>query len=156
VASKNERLLDTTGRRILRELQENARLTMSELGKRVNLSAPAVAERVRRMEDAGIITSYRATVDPAKLGAPITAFIRLEEAARSDGRVIALARELPEVLECHAVTGGEGFVIKVAVRSVEHLEAVIYSFTPHGRPITSVVLSSPVAARPYPVTEPDR
>jgi Lrp/AsnC family leucine-responsive transcriptional regulator len=99
MSAENERLLDNTGWRILKELQGNARLTHKELGRRVNLSAPAAAERVRRMEEAGIITGYRAQVDHEKVGLPLAAFVRIEVPGANHKKVEAL---VAEVLECHA------------------------------------------------------
>ncbi|MEW6726040.1 MAG: Lrp/AsnC family transcriptional regulator [Bacillota bacterium] len=139
-----EKTLDNTGWQILRALQENARLSFAELGRMVGLSPPAVAERVRRMEEAGIITGYHAAVNLEKLGLQLTAYIRLNAAPEKYPRIIALAGELPEVLECHHVTGGEAFIMKVVVSSIPHLEARISRFSPYGQTTTSLVLSSRV------------
>lgn len=139
-----ERLLDSTGWRLIAALQEDARLTYSELSTRVGLSAPAVAERMRRLEEAGVITGYRAQVDPAKLGLPITAFIRCNSPGPQIG---AIARAAPEVLECHRVTGDDAFILKVVVASIAHLEVLIDRLLPYGQPTTSLVLSSPVPGR---------
>jgi Lrp/AsnC family leucine-responsive transcriptional regulator len=138
------RLLDLVGWRILDELQRDARLSYSELAARVGLSPPAVAERMRRLEEAGIITGYRAVIDPAKVGLPITAYIRCTSSGPQVGMI---ARELPEVLECHRITGGDAFILKVVVASVAHLEAIIDRLLPYGQPTTSLVLSSPVPER---------
>jgi Lrp/AsnC family leucine-responsive transcriptional regulator len=140
----HERLLDEVGWRILAELQQDARLSYSELGARVGLSAPAVAERMRRLEEAGIITGYRAEVDAGKLGLPITAYIRCTSPGPQVG---AIARQSPEVLECHRITGSDAFILKVVVASVPHLEAIIDRLLPYGQPTTSLVLSSPVPGR---------
>jgi Lrp/AsnC family leucine-responsive transcriptional regulator len=140
----SERLLDEIGWHILDELQRDARLSYSELGARVGLSAPAVAERMRRLEEAGVITGYRAEVDASKLGLPITAFIRCTAPGPQVG---AIARKSPEVLECHRVTGSDAFILKVVVGSVPHLEAIIDRLLPYGQPTTSLVLSSPVPVR---------
>lgn len=142
-----EKLLDPTGRRLLRELQENARLSWSELGRRVGLSTPAVAERVRRMEEAGLIVGYRADVDAAKAGFPITAFIRLHTSPDRYPRVHAAVKSRSEVLECHHVTGSESFILRVAATSVGHLEEVIAQLSVYGETATSIVLSSPVQHR---------
>lgn len=139
-----DRLLDQTGWRILEELQDDARLSYSELGARVGLSPPAVAERMRRLEEAGVITGYRAVLDPAKLGLPITAFIRCSSSGSQVGEI---ARRSPEVLECHRITGGDAFILKVVVASVAHLEALIDRLLPYGQPTTSLVLSSPLSSR---------
>ncbi len=143
-----ERLLDETGWRLLEALQENARLSFSELGQRVGLSSPAVAERVRRMEDAGIITGYRAEVNTAKIGYPITAIVRISTPpGERCTRISAWAQELPEVLECYRVTGSDSLVMKVMVSSVEHLESLIDRLSEHGQVTTSIVLSTPVPRR---------
>jgi Lrp/AsnC family leucine-responsive transcriptional regulator len=142
-----DKLLDKTGRHLLRELQANARLSFSELGRRVGLSTPAVVERMRRLEEAGLITGYRAEVNPEKLGLAVTAFIRLFTTAKEYPRFLALAETLPEVLECYHVTGGESFVLKVVCESLVHLEAVIARLSPFGETSTSVVLSAPIHRR---------
>ena len=140
----SEKLLDRTGLQILRALQENARLSFSELGRRVALSSPAVAERVRKMEEMGIISGYHARVEPEKVGLPIWAFILLKTQAKKYPDIISLARRLPEILECHHVSGGESFIIKVVVSSIPHLEELIEKLSPFGETSTLVVLSSPV------------
>ena len=139
-----EKLLDPTGLKLIQALQEDARLSFSELGRRVNLSTPAVSERVRRMEEAGLIVGYHAALDAAKLGWPITAFIRLFTAAKHYPRFLELAQTTPEVVECYHVTGSEAFVIKARVESVGKLEALIEQLNPFGETSTSVVLSVPI------------
>lgn len=143
----SERLLDGTGWRLLQELQEDARLSFAELGRRVGLSTPAVAERVRNLEAAGLVRGYRAEIDLAKLGLPILAFVRMSVVGDVLSRITAVAQELPEVLECHRGTGADSFIMKVAVASVEHLEHLIDRLTPFGSTSTSIVLSSPVPRR---------
>ncbi|MBP7754704.1 MAG: Lrp/AsnC family transcriptional regulator [Acidobacteria bacterium] len=156
----SERMLDPIGWRLLEELQEDARLSFAELGRRVGLSTPAVAERVRNLEAAGLVRGYRAEVDLAKLGFPILAFVRLSVVGDVLGQIIAVAQELPEVLECHRTTGDDSFIMKVAIASVEHLEHLIDRLTPFGTTSTSIVLSSHVARRnvvpPLPATPPGR
>lgn len=143
-----ERLLDETGWRLLEALQENARLSFSELGQRVGLSSPAVAERVRRMEDAGIITGYRAEVNTAKIGYPITAIVRISmPPGEKCTRFSARAQEFPEILECYRVTGADSMVVRVMVSSVEHLESLIDRLSEYGQVTTSLVLSTPVPRR---------
>jgi Lrp/AsnC family leucine-responsive transcriptional regulator len=142
MALEIERLLDETGWQILQELQQNARLSFSELGQRVGLSSPAVTERVRRMEDAGIITGYRAEINTAKVGFPITAIIRMS--APGDCKQLnATISAFPEVLESNRVTGGDSAIIKVIATSMEHLEELIDRLSVHGSPTTSIVLSAP-------------
>jgi Lrp/AsnC family leucine-responsive transcriptional regulator len=147
MALENGKLLDEIGWHILHEMQANARISFSELGRRVGLSIPAVTERVRRMEDAGIITGYHADVNPAKVGLPITAFIRMSISGDVSAKLVALMREMIEVDECHRGTGGDSFILKVRVSSVSHLEDVIERLLPFGTTTTSVVLSSPVTKR---------
>src|SRR5207245_9921614 len=148
MALDNERLLDETGWHILEALQENARLSFSELGQRVGLSSPAVAERVRRMEDAGFITAYRAEVNTAKIGNPTTAIIRITNSpGERCTRLTASTQEIPEVLECYRVTGSDSLVMKVMASSVEHLESLIDRLSEHGLLTTSIVLSTVVSRR---------
>jgi Lrp/AsnC family transcriptional regulator, leucine-responsive regulatory protein len=142
-----EKLLDETGWQLLHALQENARLSYSELGQRVGLSSPAVAERIRRMEDAGIITGYRVEINTARVGYPITAIIRMSIRGERCTRFNASAQEIPEILECYRVTGSDSLFMKVMVSSVEHLEALIDRLSIHGDLTTSIVLSAPVTRR---------
>lgn len=147
MALQTERLLDDIGWHILRELQLNARISFAELGRRVGLSIPAVTERVRKMEDAGIITGYHAEINPEKVGFPILAFIRMSISGDVSARITALMEHLAEVVECHKGTGGDSIIIKVRVSSVAHLESVIERLLPFGTTTTSIVLSSPVTRR---------
>ncbi|MCB0193794.1 MAG: Lrp/AsnC family transcriptional regulator [Anaerolineae bacterium] len=144
---ENQKLLDHVGWQILRELQEDARLSFTELGRRVGLSLPAVAERVRRMEEAGIILGYRADVNTAKIGVSMVAFIRLTTSGSQYPKIIALAQDLPEVMECHHLTGTDSFIMKVIVSSIAHLETLITRLSTYGQTTTSIVLSSPVVKR---------
>lgn len=148
MAFEFEKHLDETGWLLLQELQQNARLSYSELGQRVGLSSPAVADRMRKMEEAGIITGYRAEVNMARLGLPVTAIIRLSSiAGQSCQRVSSQISEIPEVLECYRVTGSDAVVIKVAATSVDHLERIIDQVTLYGQPTTSIVLSKSMQRR---------
>src|SRR5450755_421185 len=142
-------VLDKIGWHILEELQKNGRLSFAELGRRVGLTLPAVAERVRKMEDTGIITGFRAEVDPAKIGLPIAAFIRISVVGDVFARLAQAVREMPEVLECHRGTGADSFTLKVAVESVQHLERLIDKLTPFGTTSTSIVLSTLVGKRDF-------
>jgi Lrp/AsnC family transcriptional regulator, leucine-responsive regulatory protein len=140
-------LLDGTNRRLLAELQTDARLSLAELGRRVGLSSPAVAERLRRLEDEGVIAAYRAELNPRALGFNLGVLIRIRPAPRQLVPVADLARETPEVVECHRVTGDDCYVMTAWVRDVEHLEQVIDEFTPYGQTTTSIMQSSPVPRR---------
>ena len=140
--------VDQTAWRLLRELQADARLSFSALARRIGMSTPAVAERVRRLEEAGAIVGYRATVDRARLGRPLGAFLRLTTSATSYQRVIALCGSLDAVIECHHITGEDCFLIRLAVTSVAELEDVIARFRRFGTAHTSIVLSSPITDKP--------
>ena len=140
-------MLDEIDKKILKELQKDARTSYAELGRRVGLTTPAVIERVRKLEDAGIITGYSAEIDTAKTGLPITAFIRMSISGVDYSHIIEVAEESREVLECHRGTGGDSFIMKVAVASVEHLQEVIDRLVPYGITTTTIVLSSPVKRR---------
>ena len=140
-------LLDATNLRLLDELQRDARISQAELGRRVGLSAPAIAERLARLEREGVITAYRTEVDPRALGYALAAVIRMRPAPRQIPKCAEIAQGTPEVVECHRVTGEDCFYLKVHVRSVEHLEEVIDRFTPYGQTTTSIIQSSPVPRR---------
>ena len=139
--------MDAIDWKILRELQADARISYAELGRRVGLTTPAVIERVRKLEDAKIITGYRAEIDTAKVGLPITAFIRMSISGVDYSHIIEVAEKSEEVLECHRGTGGDSFIMKVAVSDVGHLQTLIDKLTPYGITTTSIVLSSPVKSR---------
>ena len=140
-------LLDATNLRLLAELQADARLSLAELGRRVALSSPAVAERLRRLEDAGVVTGYRAEIDPRKLGYALGVLIRIRPAPRQLAAVAELARGTPEIVECHRVTGDDCYVMTAYVRDVMHLEEVIDAFAVYGQTTTSIMQSSPVPRR---------
>jgi len=129
------------------ELQRDARLTLAELGRRVGLSSPAVAERLQRLESEGVIAGYRAEVDPRAFGYALTAVVRVRPAPRQLPKVAEVAGATPEVVECHRVTGEDCFFLKAHVRDVTHLEELIDRFTPFGQTTTSIVQSSPVPGR---------
>jgi Lrp/AsnC family leucine-responsive transcriptional regulator len=138
--------LDVTDLRLIEELRVEARVSLAELGRRVGLSAPAVGERLSRLERDGTV-SYRVDVDPHALGYTLAAVLRMRPAPRQIPKVAGVARDTPEVVECHRVTGEDCFYMKLHVRSVEHLEEVIDRFTPYGQTTTSIIQSSPVPAR---------
>ena len=143
------KLLDDLGWRILDELQREARISFSELGRRIGLSTPAVTERVRRMEETGIITGYHASVDASKAGFPIVVYVRLAISGGDNmvSRATAAVKRMPEILECHRVTGTDSFILRAGLLSVTHLESLIDRLTPFGMTSTSTVLSSPVPYR---------
>jgi Lrp/AsnC family leucine-responsive transcriptional regulator len=139
--------MDDIDRALLAALQADARTSYAELGRVVGLSAPAVAERMRRLESSGIVTGYHASIDLKKAGYGIVAFVRLTSAPDLAPQLERLATETEEVLEFHRVTGTEGYVMKLAVTSIEHLERIVVKFLPYGQTTTSIVLSSPVTWR---------
>jgi Lrp/AsnC family leucine-responsive transcriptional regulator len=140
-------LIDDTNRRLLAELQEDARLSLAELGRRVGLSPPAVAERVQRLEQRGVILGYRAEIDPRALGLSLSAIIRIRPAPGQLANVAKLAQETPEVVDCRRVTGDDCYVMTAHLRDVEHLEEVIDQFVALGQTTTSIVQSAPVPRR---------
>jgi Lrp/AsnC family transcriptional regulator, leucine-responsive regulatory protein len=146
-------LIDAIDRRILIELQDDGRVTMAELGRRVSLSAPAVGERVQRLEESGVITGYSAVVDPRAIGYPIAALVRIRPARRQLHKVPEVARSTPEVVECHRVTGEDCYVAKLHLRSMDDLEGILDRFAAVGQTTTSIVHSAPVAARPLPLLD---
>jgi len=146
-------LLDDIDRRILVELQDEGRVTMAELGRRVNLSAPAVGERVQRLEESGVITGYSAVVDPRAIGYPIAAIVRIRPARRHLHKVPEVARSTPEVVECHRVTGEDCYIARLHLRSIDDLEGILDRFAVVGQTTTSIVHSAPVARRPLPLPD---
>ncbi len=150
MANENQ-LLDPINRRLLHELQTDARVTMAELGRRINLSAPAVADRVQRLERAGVITGYHAEIDPKAIGFPIAAVVRVRPTTRQLQKIPELAREIPEVVDCHRITGEDCFFVKLHLRSMDDLEEILDRFIVLGQTTTSIIHSSPVAARPLPL-----
>jgi Lrp/AsnC family transcriptional regulator, leucine-responsive regulatory protein len=139
--------LDTTDRLLIAELQSDARLSLAELGRRLGLSAPAVADRLRRLEDEGAITGFAAHVDPRALGFALTAVVRIRPAPRMIAKVAELAQATPEVVECLRITGEDCFIMRVHVRDVGHLEELIDAFVLYGQTTTSIVQSSAVPLR---------
>lgn len=139
--------LDATDWLLLDALQTDARLSYTELGRRVSLSPPSVADRIRRLEDTGVISGYHARVDLDRVGLPITAFIRLKYPTGDYRPLHKAVEERTEVLECHHVTGDDCFVFKVAARSMRHLEEVSGHLAKLGGTTTSIVFSAPLERR---------
>jgi Lrp/AsnC family leucine-responsive transcriptional regulator len=148
--------LDDVNRALLAELHANPRISMSALGRRVGMSAPAVTERVQRLERSGVIRGYRLDVDPAALGLPVTAFTRVRPAPGQLPRVAELARKLSQVSECYRMTGEDCFLVKVHAATVPGLEEVLDQFLLYGQTVSSIVVSTPVPQRPLPLPGPDR
>jgi Lrp/AsnC family transcriptional regulator, leucine-responsive regulatory protein len=139
--------MDATDRRIAAQLQAEPRLRIAELARRIGLSGPAVADRLRRLEETGTL-SYRAEVDPRALGYTLFAIVRISPSGGGLRLIPGIAREVPAITECFRITGEDCFFIKAHVRDVEHLEEVIDRFTIFGQTTTSVMQTSPVPWRP--------
>jgi Lrp/AsnC family transcriptional regulator, leucine-responsive regulatory protein len=145
------KLLDAVNLRLLKELEEDGRLGIAELGRRVGMSAPAVAERVQRLERAGIITGYRAEIDPSAVGFPVAAIVRIRPSPGQLQRIPDIAEETPEVAECHRITGEDCYLIRLHLRSINDLENILDRFTPYGLTTTSIIHSTPVPRRRPPL-----
>jgi Lrp/AsnC family leucine-responsive transcriptional regulator len=139
-------LLDSTSWALLVALQENARATYAELGRLVGLTPPAVADRIRRLEAAGVITGYHASVNPAKLGLDLKAIIRFRCAYTCE-RTLSFVQTCPEIIECHSVTGDDCMTMTALVRSVAHLQQLIARLGEYGSSTTVTVLDSPITKR---------
>ncbi len=142
--------LDRISWKIIEELQHNARISWAELGRRVGLTTPAVAERVHRLEKIGVIRGFHTDISLERLGMPILIFVRLtmsgpESLVRTFQQQV---KQWDEVLECHRVTGSDSFIVKARVVSMEHLEHFLDNLGHYGTTSTATVLSSPVLQRP--------
>jgi Lrp/AsnC family leucine-responsive transcriptional regulator len=146
-----ENLLDDVNLRILAELRDSPRLSMAELARRVGMSAPAVTERVQRLQQTGVIAGYRLDIDPAAVGLPVTAFARIRPMPGSLPKIAQLAAELPQVTECYRITGEDCFLFKLHAPAIDQLEAVLDRFLVYGNTTTSIVVSTPVPRRPPPL-----
>lgn len=148
--SQKPQRIDDIDRRIIGELTTDGRVSFAELGRRVSLSPPAVAERVQRLERAGVITGYRAEVDPRRLGYAMTAIVRIKPASGQLPRIPELAAEIPEIGECHRITGEDCFFLKVHLRSIDDLSALLDRFLVYGETSTSLINASPIPRRDPP------
>jgi Lrp/AsnC family leucine-responsive transcriptional regulator len=149
--ASNRPRLDDTDRKILGELTREGRVSIAELGRRVNLSSPAVAERVQRLERTGVITGYRAELDPRTLGYQLTAIVRVKPAPGQLAKIPALALDIDQVSECHRITGEDCFYLKVYLRSIDELSTLLDRFLAYGETTTSIVNASPVPRRDPPI-----
>jgi Lrp/AsnC family transcriptional regulator, leucine-responsive regulatory protein len=140
-------VLDPTNVRLLEVLGADPRLSAAELGRRVGMSAPAVRERISRLEAAGVIRGYRLDVDPAAIGLPVAAWVRIRPGPGQLPGITELAARTPEVSECHRISGEDCFLLKVHVPSIEALEGVLDRFLLHGQTHSSFVVSTPVPPR---------
>ncbi|MDE2052519.1 MAG: Lrp/AsnC family transcriptional regulator [Gammaproteobacteria bacterium] len=144
-------LLDARNVQILSLLQEDPRMSVSELARRVGMSAPATRERIQRMEEAGVIQGCRLEISPAALGYPIAAFVRVRPMPGKLPKIAELAASLPQVIECHRITGEDCFMLKVRLDSLDNLDAILDQFLAYGQTTTSIVQSTPVPPRQLPL-----
>ncbi|GLH98542.1 Lrp/AsnC family transcriptional regulator [Phytohabitans aurantiacus] len=149
------RLLDAVNMRVLSELQANPRMSMSELARRVGMSAPAVTERVQRLETTGVIVGYRMDIDPAALNMPVAALLRIRPGPGQLPAIARAARETAQVVECYRITGEDCFLLKIHAPSIGELEEILDRFLLLGQTTTSIVVSTPVPARPLPTAAPE-
>jgi Lrp/AsnC family transcriptional regulator, leucine-responsive regulatory protein len=145
--------IDRTDRKIIGELTADGRVSLAELGRRVSLSSPAVAERVQRLERSGVITGYRAEIDPRMLGYQLTAIVRIKPAPGQLPRIPELAAAIPEIGECHRITGEDCFYLKVFLRSIDELGTLLDRFLVYGETTTSLINASPIPRRDPPLDE---
>lgn len=144
-------LRDARNVEILALLQDDPRMSVSELARRVKMSAPATRERMQRMEEAGIIKGCRLELDPAALGYPIAAFVRVRPMPGKLPKIAELAASLPQVAECHRITGEDCFILKVYLDSLDNMDRILDQFLVYGQTTTSIVQSTPVPPRHLPL-----
>ena len=133
--------LDETDRKMITILQRNARISYADLGRQVNLTPPAVASRIHRLEEVGVIIAYHAQINPAAFGNTITLFIRMRVPHHREQQFSHFLRHRAEVLEGYVISGEESFLLKVAVASTHHLNELLVQLIQHGQPTTSLVIA---------------
>jgi Lrp/AsnC family leucine-responsive transcriptional regulator len=143
--------LDDLNARILTELTADARLRTTELARRLGVSAPTVRERVTRLEESGVIRGYRLDLDPAALGRPVAAWVRLKPGPGQIPRIVELAERTPEVVECHRISGEDCFLIRVQVPAIDALGSLLDKLNVHGSTHSSFVVATPVPPRSVPL-----
>lgn len=146
-------ILDEVNVGLLRALLDDPRLPIAELARRVELSGPAVADRLQRLEAAGVIAGYRLDLSPAALGRPLAAYVRIRPGPGQVGAIIELAERTPQVVECHRVTGEENVLMKMQAADTDELTDVVDLFFALGQITTSIVQRSPVPARGIPLPD---
>jgi Lrp/AsnC family transcriptional regulator, leucine-responsive regulatory protein len=152
VTETRSQLLDELNTRILAELTADPRLRTTELARRLGVSTPTVRERVTRLEESGVIRGYRLEVDPAALGLPVAAWVRLRPGPGQIPKIIELAGRTPEVVECHRISGEDCFLMRVQVAAIASLEDVLDKFLVHGQTTSSFIVSTPVPPRSVPLS----
>jgi Lrp/AsnC family leucine-responsive transcriptional regulator len=151
-----ELLRDTRNLALLRLLRDDPRMSVSELARRVGMSAPAVRERVQRLEEAGVIKGYRLEIDPRALGYPIVVFVRVRPMPGKLPRIAELAQKMPQVVECYRITGEDCFILKIYLEELDALDRILDQFLAYGQTTTSLVQSSPVPLRGLPLPDEPR
>jgi Lrp/AsnC family transcriptional regulator, leucine-responsive regulatory protein len=149
-------LADPRNIELIRLLQDDPRANIAELARRIGMSAPSVRERLTRLEEAGVIRGYRLDLDPGALGWPITAYVRIRPMPGQLAKIAELAASIPQVAECHRITGEDCFILKVYLASIESMDGILDRFLAFGQTTTSLVQSSPVPLRQPPLPDPDR
>jgi Lrp/AsnC family leucine-responsive transcriptional regulator len=144
-------ILDDLNRRLLQELSADPRARTTDLARRLGVSTPTVRERVARLEESGVIRGYRLDVDPAALGLPVAAWVRLRPGPGQVSKIAELAGRTPEVVECHRISGEDCFLLRVQVPAIDALEAILDRFNVHGSTNSSFIVSTPVPPRPAPL-----
>ena len=146
-------LQDPRNLELIRELRSDPRIAVSALARKVNMSAPAVKERIQRLEETGVIRGYRLELDPAALGLPVTAIVRVRPMPGQLPKIVKLAQSLPQVTECHRITGEDCFLVKIHLESLDGLDRLLDRFLVFGQTTTSILQSSPVPLRPPPLPD---
>lgn len=154
MSAKAAKLLsDPLNVELLRRLVADPRVTTSEVARSIGMSAPAVRERVQRLEEAGVIRGYRLDLDPGALGWPITAYVRIRPMPGQLAKIAELAASIPQVAECHRITGEDCFILKVYLATIESMDGILDRFLAFGQTTTSLVQSSPVPLRQPPLPD---
>ena len=149
--SRSPLLSDRTNVSILRALSENPRISTSELARSVGMSAPAVRERIQRLDDAGLVRGCRLDLDPALLGYPVAVMIRIRPMPGQLPKIIALAQQTPRIVECHRITGEDCFIMRAHLEGIDYLDGLLDAFLVYGQTTTSIIQSSPVPLRTLPL-----
>lgn len=144
----NAELLDEVNRHIIDELAEDPRMTVANLARRVGMSAPAVRERMTRLESAGVLRGVTLEIDPAKIGLPVAAWVRVRPGPGQLSKIAQLAADTPQVSECYRISGEDCFLMQIHVPSIENLEGLLDQFLIHGQTTSSFVIATPVPKRP--------
>lgn len=145
--SNGKALIDDTNRRLLDALMAHPRASVAEIARRIGRSAPAVRDRLARLEEAGVIRGYRVDIDPAAIGLPVAAWVRIRPGPGQLPKLVDLASRTPQVSECHRISGEDCFLLKIHAPTIAALEGLLDQFLLHGQTISSIVVSTPIAPR---------